>query len=229
MNYGYAVIEESAETMSPCAELSERYSLQLYSYVVNAVEVRGRDVLEVGCGRGGGASFLKTQFAPRQIVAVDFSLPGLLLAENAGTDGVHFVTGNAESLPIAPEQFDIVINIESSHCYRSIEAFVRQVKRVLRPEGYFLYADFCQADALSDRRELLRRSGMSILREDDITANVVAALERDSERRSSLISKYVNRSLSRSFEEFVGMPHSRIFDELKNRRKVYFRFVLKNG
>ena len=35
-----------------------------------------------------------------------------------------------------------LINIESSHCYDSLDVFFRQVKRVLCKDGHFLFADF---------------------------------------------------------------------------------------
>lgn len=228
MNYGYASTSQSAGPPLECLQdAPERFSLQLYNYVTSAVEVRNQDVLEIGCGRGGGANFIKKQLGPKQLVAIDFSLPAKLPGRNS-EERIHFVEGDADALPIGDQQFDVVINIESSHCYRSIEAFVHQVKRVLRPHGHFLYADFCQADRFARLRDLLCQSGMRIVKEDDITGNVLAALEHDSERRSALIKQYVSHSLSRSFREFVGIPDSRIFNDFKNRHKIYFRFVLVN-
>ena len=41
----------------------------------------------------------------------------------------------------ADNSFDILINVESSLYYPRVESFLREVVRVLKPSGYFLYAD----------------------------------------------------------------------------------------
>jgi ubiquinone/menaquinone biosynthesis C-methylase UbiE len=45
------------------------------------------------------------------------------------------VHGDAENLPFPQVSFDAVINVESAHCYGSIERFLAEVHRVLRPGG----------------------------------------------------------------------------------------------
>ncbi|QDU31359.1 Phthiotriol/phenolphthiotriol dimycocerosates methyltransferase [Anatilimnocola aggregata] len=56
-------------------------------------------------------------------------------------EGLSFVVGDAENLPFEDDTFDAVVNVESSHCYRSDPAFLAQVRRVLRTGGHVLFAD----------------------------------------------------------------------------------------
>ena len=49
--------------------------------------------------------------------------------------------GNAIDLPFSDSSFDAVISIEASHRYPSFETFLREVRRVLRPGGHFMFAD----------------------------------------------------------------------------------------
>jgi ubiquinone/menaquinone biosynthesis C-methylase UbiE len=56
---------------------------------------------------------------------------------------LSFIKGDAEALAFDAGSFGAVINIESSHCYGSMETFLANAKRVLCQKGYFLYADFC--------------------------------------------------------------------------------------
>ena len=55
MNYGFAAdpTERAALRLEPSDE-PDRLCIQLYDHVVGATELTGRDVLEVGSGRGGG-------------------------------------------------------------------------------------------------------------------------------------------------------------------------------
>src|SRR5258708_19594708 len=55
---------------------------------------------------------------------------------------VEFVGGDAENLPFAKASFDVVINVESAHCYGSIDRFLAEVHRVLRSSGRLAFADF---------------------------------------------------------------------------------------
>src|SRR5438067_13074187 len=59
MNYGYADIDPSAKELSLSDDEGEnRFCIQLYQHVAGAVDLYGKDVVEVGSGRGGGASYI---------------------------------------------------------------------------------------------------------------------------------------------------------------------------
>src|SRR5687768_12386325 len=59
MNYGYADLGSEAPLEAPDVDASQRHCAHLYHHVAGAVGLNGRDVLEVGCGRGGGAAYIK--------------------------------------------------------------------------------------------------------------------------------------------------------------------------
>src|SRR5262245_50784956 len=130
MNYGFSPSngDRTALSLRPEDE-PNRSSIQLYHQVASAVPLEGLDLLEVGCGRGGGASYVKRYLGPRQLTGVDFSAKAVRFCRgNYHLDGLSFVQGDAESLPLAAESFDAVLNVESSHCYGSMSAFLREVE-----------------------------------------------------------------------------------------------------
>lgn len=59
VNYGWASLDPTASalTLRPEDE-PNRYCTQLYHCVASVVDLCGLDVLEVGCGRGRGASYV---------------------------------------------------------------------------------------------------------------------------------------------------------------------------
>ena len=102
-------------------------------------------VLEVGCGRGGGAAFLTALHTPARYTAVDFSPAAVALAARlhaAAAPRLSFAVGDAERLAFGDASFDVVVNVESSHCYGDVPAFLREMARVLAPGGRFAFADF---------------------------------------------------------------------------------------
>jgi len=229
MNYGYASLDASEEplVLDPADE-PNRYAIQLYRRVARAVELQGREVLEVGCGRGGGSSFVKRYHHPRHMTAVDFSARAVRFCqETHRINGLTFVHGDAESLPFDDESFDAVINVESSHCYGSMPAFLREVKRVLRPGGHFLFADLRSSEDCDRLDAQLAETGMTILEKQDVTANVLEALRQDSERKLALIERSVNKRLVGTFRQFAGIEGSEVFDGFKCGTTGYLRYVLQ--
>src|SRR4030065_305528 len=159
MNYGYAAIPADPIALDSADE-SNRYSVQLYHAVIDGVNLANRRVLEIGSGRGGGAAFIKHYHKPAAMVGLDFSAKAVALCNEVyNIQGLSFVQGDAEDLPFDDNAFDAVINVESSHCYGSVDAFLRQVRRVRRPGGYFLYSDFRDLDKVEKMRHKNAGSG----------------------------------------------------------------------
>jgi len=228
MNYGYAPLDD--QTAMPelhAADEYNRYPIQLYHHVVRAVKLLGADVLEVGSGRGGGAAYLRRYHRPQKMVGVDFSDHAVSFSrEHHRDEGLHFVAGDAENLPFGDNSFDAVVNVESSHCYGSMEGFLAQVRRVLRPGGAFLFADFRDREHLERLDRQLDRSGLKVAEQADITPHALLALDLDHERRLGLVRKAAPPWLLTLGQEFAGVKGSGIYDRFRLRTTVYQSFVL---
>jgi len=102
-----------------------------------------------------------------------------------------------------------------------------QVKRVLRQGGYFLYADFRDKDEIDNLRRELRHSGMTLIKETNITTNVIEALNLDNERKLALIQKAVHKMLLGPFQEFAGVRGSMMYEGFRTGEVIYSSFVLQ--
>lgn len=231
MNYGYASLKVGAAPLAlQPADEPNRYSVQLYHHVASAIDLEGLDVLEVGCGRGGGASFVKRYLRPKHLTGVDFSPKAVRFCqENHRLEGLKFLAGDAESLPFDDASFDAVINVESSHCYGSMPAFLAQVKRVLRPGGHFLFADLRSTVDRDRLHENIVATGMNILAQEEITANVLEALRSDSERKQALIDQGISKRWRSTFRQFAAIEGSDIYSGFKDGSAVYVRYLLQKA
>ncbi len=229
MNYGYEPLDDSI----PHPELEEddeidRYCIQLYHRVASAVDLKDRDVLEVGSGRGGGSSFIKRYHHPKTMTGVDFSPKAVEFASGLHhVDGLKFEQGDAEKLHFENDTFDAVVNVESSHCYGSVPKFLAESRRVLRPGGHFLFADFRPAEQIDELATQIQESGMTVLEEENISPNVVKALEIDTERRKEMIRSSVGRWMSKSFHQFAGVEGSTIYQNFDTGVFIYKRYLLQ--
>jgi ubiquinone/menaquinone biosynthesis C-methylase UbiE len=225
MNYGYAMA--NSLVLDPEDE-RDRYCIQLYDHVAGAVDLKGRCLVEVGSGRGGGASFIKRYMEPARMIGVDLSSKAVSLCrERHRIEGLEFRVGDAENLPFDDVSVDAVINVESSHCYPSFEKFVSEVYRVLRPGGHFLYADFRDRANVGAWRENLQRFGFTLVHETDITQNVLTALDCDNERKAALINRLVPSLLRPSFNDFAGMRGTGVYEGFRSGSLIYMSFVLR--
>jgi len=78
MNYGWAALDENQPRLELLPEdEKDRYCIQLYHRTAAAIDLRGLDVLEVGCGRGGGASYIQRYLAPHSMTGLDRTAPGI--------------------------------------------------------------------------------------------------------------------------------------------------------
>jgi ubiquinone/menaquinone biosynthesis C-methylase UbiE/sterol desaturase/sphingolipid hydroxylase (fatty acid hydroxylase superfamily) len=229
MNYGFSDQEsEQAPLILQPADEENRFSIQLYHHVASAADLTGLDVLEVGCGRGGGASFLHRYHGLKSMTGLDFSQKAIRFCrEHHPLEGLSFVPGDAESMPFEDESFDAVINVESSHCYRSMPDFLKQVNRVLRPGGYFLFADLRTASDSVRLHEDLSKCGLTILERENITPNVFEALNRDSQRKLAMIEGSISPRLLHTFREFAAIDGSEIYRSFRDGGTVYERYLLQ--
>jgi ubiquinone/menaquinone biosynthesis C-methylase UbiE len=229
MNYGYRPPHGTLPLALAPEDEPDRSCIELYNLVAGAVDLTAREVLEVGSGRGGGASFVARYHRPRRLVGVDISPQAVALCRaRHAVPGLSFEVGDAEHLGFAGASFDAVLNVESSHCYGNRDAFLGEVRRVLRPGGHFLYADFRLRTELQAWRAQLLASGLRPVIEQDITHGVVAALDADNESKRDLIQRQVARPLLRMFGQFAALRGTFRYDQLRGGALVYRAFVFQN-
>jgi SAM-dependent methyltransferase len=228
MNYGFQPAPHEAALSLAKEDEGDRFCIQLYERVTAGIDLAGKKVLEVGSGRGGGASYLARYRKPKSMLGIDYSREASLFSKSRhrAVANLAFAVGDAEKLPLPDSEFDVVVNVESSHCYGDIGRFFNEVVRVLRPGGRFLFADLREAGEMDELRAQLRSTrGLEVLEEENITAGVVSALEADDRRKRTMIATLVPKSIQPLFEEFAGLQSGTIHSRLKEGTLVYCRFV----
>jgi ubiquinone/menaquinone biosynthesis C-methylase UbiE len=227
MNYGYVPPDGTGPTLAPGDE-PDRVCIQLYHRVVSPIDLAGRRVLEVGSGRGGGASYLARCCRPTHVTGADFSPQAVALCRQRhhAVANLDFLVGDAEHLPFPDASFDAVVNVESSHCYGDVAKFFAEAARVLRPGGYFLYTDFRAVSEMAALDALLAAQPVwEQVAHEDITAGVTAALEADDVRKRQLIAASIPPRFQPLFGEFAGLVGGQMHESFRTRKILYRRFA----
>lgn len=128
--------------------LQDPYSLQLVYYMVRKliksnIDLAKLTIVDIGCGNGYALNLITDIFSPKKAIGIDLCHQQIQHAKNfyGHKTNIEFLVGDAESLPLEKNTADLVISLESSHCYPSPTSFFNEVHRVLKPNGYFSYAD----------------------------------------------------------------------------------------
>ena len=232
MNYGFDYNNKSNEPPLGDEDEEYRYCIQLYHHTVEQLAVQDKTVLEVGSGRGGGTSYIARYLNPKKITGIDYSKNAIKLCNRIHNEhNLRFVEGDASDLPFEDDSQDVVINVESSHCYPSIPQFLSEVKRVLKPGGLFAWTDVCPTEAVNDYEEAFNTCGMKTIDYYQITDNVLRALDADkiNEVKNEIISKSTPFYLKGIIKDFSGMKDTAIYNTLKNGRTQYSFRILQNG
>jgi len=180
LNYGFWQPGLDDSWIAP-SDTRYRHHLNLVRHVLAGIDLRGKVVLEIGCGRGGNCYYLSRYCEAGRVVGVDVCAPNLALArQNPYLERVGFVAGDAQQLPFPDSSFDIVLNIESSHCYGQFPQFVAEVARVLKQSGLFCFADLWNVDVMEwdwhAREQALKDSSLDVIAEENISEQVFQAM-----------------------------------------------------
>ncbi|MFT7612147.1 MAG: SAM-dependent methyltransferase [Parvicellaceae bacterium] len=173
------------------ADLKDESFIRLYSELVRNLNMEGKSVLEVGCGRGGGCYIFSEYLGAARIFGIDLSLANIKLANQLNVHkNITFNEGNATKFTFEKEKFDFIVNLESSHCYHSKEDFFNRVYTALQDNGTFAYADLINANKVEKTEAQLLGAGFTILQKREFTSSVVDSIEINSAKQSPFITKF---------------------------------------
>lgn len=103
----------------------------------------GQPVLEIGCGRGVGIEILLSLGATH-VTGFDLDPKMIALAQKRVAkygDCVRVFVGNAEAIDAADASFDAVVDYGIIHHIPKWPQALREIARVLKPNGIFYFED----------------------------------------------------------------------------------------
>lgn len=239
MNWGYASLEKDGvlvKNLSPEDE-NERFSIQLYHYMATAMgtwkNLEGKTLVEVSSGRGGGLDYITRCLNADKCIGVDISQVQIDYCKKiyGKNSRLMFVNGESEKLSklqeLANEEIDIIINVESGHCYSNFQKFIQEVDRVLKPGGLFAYSDFRPTHEWEKTEKELLSFSLKVAKKENISKNVMHSLKLDEARKWELIKNKLGPVLRFFFKQIGGVKGSHIYEGLNKGTMMSMAYVLK--
>ena len=99
--------------------------------------VAGLTVLDIASGSGYGTNLLAQ--AAAHVYGVDLRSEAVAYAnEHFGAPNIEFLVGDAIAIPLPDDSVDVVVTFETIEHVEDFPQFLREIKRVLKPEGIAL-------------------------------------------------------------------------------------------
>jgi NAD(P)-dependent dehydrogenase (short-subunit alcohol dehydrogenase family)/SAM-dependent methyltransferase/acyl carrier protein len=212
LNYGYVSLGNGDEARFEVADgVFNPSSVRLAYELIGPTDLRGRRVLDVGCGRGGTVALIAEMF-DAEATGVDLSPEAIAFCRRAHSHPkVRFEVGDAERLPVDSESVDAVTNIESSHTYPNLRSFFAEVRRVLKSGGDFLYTDLLPGPRWAEVRVLLTSLRFKLTEDREITANVLASCDAVAATRARAFG-----AADPDIANFLAVPGSAVYEQMRS-------------
>ena len=227
LNWGYVANEnpQYAQVKLPDKILNKN-SIKLVLEVIGDCELKVDFAgLDVGCGRGGTISVIRQFFNTGKLTGIDLSLQAIAFCQRTHCyPNTEFMVGDAQALPLPDESVDFVTNIESSHTYPDIEQYYREVYRLLKPQGYFLYTDIFAIKRIDECLAAMEAVGLQLERQQDITSNVLLSCDDIADNHAKAFAKDNNQHV---MSNFLGSPNSPLYNGMRARQYKYLLFKLR--
>ena len=111
-------------------------------------KIKGKKVLDLGCGTGIYTKILKRKGA--KVQAIDIS-PKMIEIAKQYVRGVDFKIGTVYNLPYKSGSFDIVLASLVVHYFANLDAAFEEVRRVLKKGGFFIFSSYNPVMAITHR------------------------------------------------------------------------------
>jgi 2-polyprenyl-3-methyl-5-hydroxy-6-metoxy-1,4-benzoquinol methylase len=136
MNHGYYPESKILKK----EDLFFKYEASLYIYLLNNIDTNNMKLLDVGCGRGGGINIYKKYFNFLELHGCDINKEGIEFCKKTYKN-INFKICPVEKLNYKNNYFDIITNVESFSYYKNPQLALKELFRILKPNGLLLLTD----------------------------------------------------------------------------------------
>jgi len=225
INWGYASLHKkghSIKDLNPADEDKRTY-YQLYHYLATGLgnwnTLEGKNVLELRSGGGGGINYVAQKLNPDKCMGVDISSTQSNFCKKAYSKipKLSFYTADtldsASQIPeLVDQRVDMIISAQSSKYVKDFKQFIHEIETLLKPGGVFAFADLKLVEDWAQIESNLTSTSLKIIQREDISQNVMKALEIDEKGKWQVLNRYIG-SVARMIFKVLGIVRNNIISE----------------
>lgn len=133
-----ATLENDYERMVPEFHKGTlTYAEHLTRYIAARDIVATKTVLDIASGSGYGTQLLAE--TAKKVYGVDVNEPAIKYAQaHYGATNIEYKVGDGVSIPLDDDSVDVVITLETIEHIEDYRHFIKELKRVLKPDGLLI-------------------------------------------------------------------------------------------
>jgi len=108
--------------------------------VSKVIPLKGKKILEVGCGNGVTLKYIAQTYIPEKIIGIDPGLESWYNIRENKESNWEIRNGDAEKMDFDDNSFDVVYSIATFEHIEDVSKALLEIKRVLKPYGKFYTA-----------------------------------------------------------------------------------------
>lgn len=189
------------------------------------------DILDVGCGQGGGLLYAHALFPKARLIGTDRNGTVTRKAARllAPISGSRVVKGHGPRINLPDASADLVLSV-GAPTYFGLPAYLAEAARCARPGAIIAFsAGYRQGDHTTIQAELRSAAdanGLVFHRYADITPHTFAALQADIPRRAAELAR-VPWPFRAYGWKWADMPGSAEYEEYRTGRRADFACILQ--
>ena len=198
---------------------------------IKDLDPQPKDILDVGCGQGGGIVYLSRLFPGASMTGTERSRSAVALARRRTAPFVpaNIQKGHSNRLAFADRSFDLLISV-GAPTYFGLTLFVSEAARVVKDGGIISlsggYRQGDHAQIADELRQAAADNGLDFISYRDITPHTFASLKADIPRREKELAK-VPWPFSLYAVKWADMPGSTEYNEYEHGLRADFAAVMR--
>jgi ubiquinone/menaquinone biosynthesis C-methylase UbiE len=186
----------------------KKWMIPLIDDLSNYLKIKSKTlkILDVGSGPGLLSKELSIRFPGAKITGVDISKYSIKLAKKncKGIKNINFIVCDVKNLPFPDEYFDLVVCKDSFHQFSNPIKAIKEMYRVLKPEGIIYLQDL--------RRDVPLYLIKMVLPPDTLAKKLIYY-----STRSSYLPKEIKKILNKAEIKKFILKGRRLTNKLKNK------------
>ena len=209
MNMGYPKCADELDPEYVSHVLLNKNSIRLFYKLVGKENFTNKNVLDLGCGRGGNIELINRNYSPTLICGIE--------SINNIENNVILCQANIEcAFPFLNDVFDVIVCVEVIHNIKNYKNVLSETFRILK-SGCFYIADALHRDSWQEFLKMAIIAGYTIVSSIDVTESILSSNDEISHNRTILLG---NNSAN-----LIGAKGSRLYDDMV-KEKVQYRLVI---
>jgi ubiquinone/menaquinone biosynthesis C-methylase UbiE len=153
------------------------YQIISYLNLLDNINIKNKNILDIGCGFGRGTYILKT-YLNCNITGTDINNNFIQHASNKYKK-VTFIVDDFLNTKLKENEYDIIVSNCSSHFFYDKDNFYLNLIKVLKDNGIVLITDIFTKDSINILENKLSKNNLKIKEKIDISNQTIKSMEYD--------------------------------------------------